>query len=482
MKFGVKTVILIPAAAMLICLPLAAYLVFGALSGQYMERLAEAEMLALFSEIEPLANEVFADAQADASMTRRQRVLQDQKAARDFLDRLMLIMRNKAQNAYILILNDQLETVYPRELEDQPDAEGIYRTCADPDRLGQGGAQKVVLEGRAYLTAFRRISDAERTRAKYMIVYSPIHDTQQLLAGTGRMVLAISAGLALLYLAVLAVVSSSISRSLKRLCAYAKRVGKGDFKRLPRSSRLREVSVLQGAMDGMSAQLDLAQQRQKTLYQNISHELRTPLMAISGYVQGIQCGVLTDKDKALATIGAENAKLTELVNGILALSRLDSADQPEKLEPICLAEFLESCLPRLEGLAAGRGIRIRCETEDAKRLFVRGNWALLEQAFNNLAGNCIRHAKSEASIQLRADLEGTRVIIRDDGSGFSEEDLPHLFERFYKGKGGSFGIGLSLAKASLEHMGGAICAYNTETGAAFEMRLDACGEASGAED
>ena len=90
----------------------------------------------------------------------------------------------------------------------------------------------------------------------------------------------------------------------------------------------------------------------------------------------------------------------------------------------------------------------------------------------NLAGNCLRYAKS--AVDISADVSGGMVAItvRDDGPGFSMEDLPHLFERFYKGKKGKFGLGLSIAKAIVEKHGGAIRAENgVDGGAKFLVEL-----------
>ena len=96
---------------------------------------------------------------------------------------------------------------------------------------------------------------------------------------------------------------------------------------------------------------------------------------------------------------------------------------------------------------------------------------LLGRAFSNVTSNCIRYAKEMVWISVEENGEQLKITIRDDGPGILEDDLPHLFDRFYKGKNGNHGLGLSIAKRSMEYMGGDIAAKASPEGAIFTIIL-----------
>lgn len=96
---------------------------------------------------------------------------------------------------------------------------------------------------------------------------------------------------------------------------------------------------------------------------------------------------------------------------------------------------------------------------------------LLSCAVTNIVSNCLRYARTKIDVSLFLREANTVIRIEDDGPGISEDDLPHLFERFYKGKGGNFGLGLAIAKSAVQSLGGEIRAYNGKAGAIFEITL-----------
>ena len=96
---------------------------------------------------------------------------------------------------------------------------------------------------------------------------------------------------------------------------------------------------------------------------------------------------------------------------------------------------------------------------------------LLGRAFSNVTSNCIRYAKETVQISVEESGDQLKLTIRDDGPGIAENDLPHLFDRFYKGKNGNHGLGLSIAKRSMEYMGGDIAAESSPDGAVFTIIL-----------
>jgi signal transduction histidine kinase len=133
-----------------------------------------------------------------------------------------------------------------------------------------------------------------------------------------------------------------------------------------------------------------------------------------------------------------------------------------------LGDVLKEYGQRLGGLAAKLQKQLTLALPDAP-VRVLADDTLLSQAVMNITSNCLRYAGHEANITL-LQREGNAVIrISDDGDGVPEADLPHIFDRFYKGKGGNFGLGLAIAKSATEFMGGRVTAHNGAKGAVFEL-------------
>ena len=137
------------------------------------------------------------------------------------------------------------------------------------------------------------------------------------------------------------------------------------------------------------------------------------------------------------------------------------------MEPLDLREMLSLCVSEQRMEAKTNGVTFGFSFDDAPVLLpIREQDAL--RLFGNLISNAIRYAKSEIRLTCRGDSGGVLVSVADDGAGISEEDLPHIFERFYKGKDGKHGIGLALAKSIAESYHGTLTAHN-DGGAVFEV-------------
>ena len=209
-------------------------------------------------------------------------------------------------------------------------------------------------------------------------------------------------------------------------------------------------------------------ERQQTFFQNASHELKTPLMAIQGYAEGIQAGVM-DTGSAAEVILAESDRMTELVDELLDISKIDMGRQQLALSEMDVRELLYDSIRAVEPAAAG-GIAIVPDFPD-EPVTVSCDDTRLRRAVTNILSNGVRYARSQLRLTCRADKRHVTIRIQDDGDGIAEEDLPHIFDRFYMGKSGKSGIGLALTKEIVHLHKGTIRAYNGETGAVFEITL-----------
>ena len=210
-------------------------------------------------------------------------------------------------------------------------------------------------------------------------------------------------------------------------------------------------------------------EQQQTFFQNASHELKTPLMAIQGYAEGIQAGVM-DTGSAAEVILVESDRMTELVDELLDISKIDMGRQQLALSEMDVRELLYDSIRAVEPAAAASGIAIVPDfSEDP--VMVRCDDTRLRRAVTNILSNGVRYARSELRLTCRADRRQVTIRIQDDGDGIAEGDLPHIFERFYMGESGKSGIGLALTKEIIHVHKGTIHAYNGDSGAVFEITL-----------
>lgn len=208
-------------------------------------------------------------------------------------------------------------------------------------------------------------------------------------------------------------------------------------------------------------------ERQQTFFQNASHELKTPLMAIQGYAEGIQAGVM-DTGSAAEVILAESDRMTELVDELLDISKIDMGRQPLALSEMDVRELLYDSIRAVEPAAAASGITIAPDFPE-EPVMVKCDDTQMRRAVTNILTNGLRYAHSQLCLTCRPDKRNVIIRIQDDGDGIAEGDLPHIFERFYMGKSGKSGIGLALTKEIIHLHKGTIRAYNRDTGAVFEI-------------
>ena len=210
-------------------------------------------------------------------------------------------------------------------------------------------------------------------------------------------------------------------------------------------------------------------ERQQTFFQNASHELKTPLMAIQGYAEGIQAGVM-DAGGAAEVILKESDRMTELVDELLDISKIDMGRQRLTLSEMDIRELLYDSIRAVEPAASAAGIAVVPDFPEAP-VMLSCDDTRLRRAVTNILSNGVRYARSELRLTCRTEKRHATIRIQDDGDGIAEADLPHIFDRFYMGKSGKSGIGLALTKEIIHLHKGTIRAYNGDSGAVFEISI-----------
>ncbi|WP_303225553.1 cell wall metabolism sensor histidine kinase WalK [uncultured Acidaminococcus sp.] len=273
--------------------------------------------------------------------------------------------------------------------------------------------------------------------------------------------------------------SGNITRPLRQLSQAAEKIRQGDLKQEVPVDTQDEVGQLAEVFNQMSAELAANESNRQEFLANIAHELKTPLAVLQGHLESMLDGVEEPAPDKLFSMQEEVMRLTRLVGDLRDLSLAQVHRLELHLQPVDLDEKVERAADMLEPLLEEK--KLRFVKELAPGLPARQlDPDRLNQILYNLITNAIRYTHSGTSILLKTEPAGDRVrlTIADEGPGIAPEDLPHVFEQFYRGdksrnraSGGS-GIGLSLAKSFVEAQGGTITARNRkEGGAEFVVEL-----------
>jgi signal transduction histidine kinase len=269
------------------------------------------------------------------------------------------------------------------------------------------------------------------------------------------------------------VMSVRLKDSIKKLSRYAMEIGRGSFDSTINKLDYSEFEHLSNNKTKMAHLLQSSEEKQKHFFQNASHELRTPLMSIQGYAESIIENVFS-KDEAAEIIIAESTKMDALVSGMLYISRIDSGLETSKtLSPVDINDLLAYCHERLKVIAEKASKRILIEYTKTSVVF-ETDYKKLVIVVTNVLSNAIRYADSEISVKYSIAGGRLEIQIYNDGQGINLNDLPYIFDRFYKGEEGNSGLGLAISKDLLSSLQGSIKAENISPsgqGVLFTIRL-----------
>jgi two-component system sensor histidine kinase ResE len=208
----------------------------------------------------------------------------------------------------------------------------------------------------------------------------------------------------------------------------------------------------------------------KDFIANVSHELRTPIAMLQGYSEAIiddVAGSEEEKKELAQIIYDESLRMGRLVNELLDIARMEAGHIELNIEPINIREFARRVLRKFQGMAKDRNIELRAEIVDIELDFIVDP-DRIEQVLTNLIDNALRHTSDQGIVTLAVSplRDGIKFDIRDTGSGIPEEDIPFVFERFYKadkartrGRSGT-GLGLAIVKNIVESHSGHVSVHS----------------------
>ncbi len=320
----------------------------------------------------------------------------------------------------------------------------------------------------------------KRFNAEFVVLALPSEDRQTVLGDlTSRLLLA--GGLALLAaIGIGLLLSRSIYRPLQATTAAARSVARGQFNRKMDVGGTIEAQELAESFNQMTDEVQRQQAALRDFLANVSHDLQTPLTSINGFSQALLDGTVEGADtrqNAYRIIEDESRRLLRLVEGLLDLSRMEAGQVEVHMAPI----NVENLFRHIHDLFALRSeeLGVHLEIVPTKIPDVSGDIDRLEQVLANLVDNALRHTPSNGNVVLSASRESEATIglaVSDTGTGISDEDLPHLFDRFYQagrpGTEGGTGLGLAIARELTRAQQGEIQVDSTEgIGTTFRVLL-----------
>ena len=284
-----------------------------------------------------------------------------------------------------------------------------------------------------------------------------------------------------------------VTTPLANVMAAADAVAAGDLSvRIPEGSK-GEFTRLTHSFNQMVTELERSDQQRRNLTADVAHELRTPLHIIQGNLEGILDGVYEPTPEHITTTLDETRHLARLVDDLRTLSLAESGQLPMVRTPVTVQDLLSDVVVSFEGQAEAKGItlgitnyapkgsrRITGNGDDEHLLLIEADAGRLNQVLSNLVVNALRHTPPGGAITLAANRQDhfVRITVADTGEGIAPEELPFLFDRFWRGdrarthsEGVGSGLGLAIARQLVQAHGGQIT-VQSEVGRGTTFTLD----------
>jgi signal transduction histidine kinase len=259
------------------------------------------------------------------------------------------------------------------------------------------------------------------------------------------------------------VLSRRMSSPIGVLAKAARRLGRGDLSQRVQFQGKGEVEMLGQAFNSMAADLERAEQLRRNLVADVAHELRTPLSNIQGYLEAIRDRVMKPNAATIRSLNEEATLLSRLVNELQELSLAEAGELKLVYQSEDVAKLIKEAVTPWQPKVSAKEISLSIDLPDNLPL-VNIDWSRVNEVLHNLLENAVAHTHKGGTINVAAVTQDgwVEVSVSDTGEGIPAEDLPHIFERFYRvdksrarATGGS-GLGLTIAKRLVEAHGGKI--------------------------
>jgi two-component system sensor histidine kinase BaeS len=288
----------------------------------------------------------------------------------------------------------------------------------------------------------------------------------------------LAAGLAASY-----AVARSITVPLRNLSRAAEQIEQGNFDQKVPVETKDEVGHLAAIFNRMAEALSVNASLRRQFLANIAHELRTPLAIIQGHLEGMVDGVIEPSQEQLSSLHEEAIRLNRLITDLRDLSLAEVRQLMLEKNSTNINQIVSRAVYMLKPLADEKDIRVDCML-DEKLLEIEADADRLNQVFYNILVNAIRYSPTKSIVKVvtvQEEIEGRlwlKVSVADNGPGIAQEDIPHIFDHFYRGdksrdrKSGGSGLGLAIVKQLVEIHGGRVAVESKlGEGSVFQILL-----------
>ncbi len=250
--------------------------------------------------------------------------------------------------------------------------------------------------------------------------------------------------------------SKKLTKPVEGLTEGVTAISEGNLKKRVVIPGRDEIGRLSRAFNNMAQTLETQESLRKKITSNIAHELRTPMSIIRGELEGMMDGFIPADREHFDSLYAEIKRLMTILEGIEELARAEASGLTLRKRSVELVTFLGNIVGRFQQTFHEKGVDLEMQCEDG--LAANADPDRLSQIIMNLLGNALKATAKGGRVLIKAERRETELAIEvlDSGCGIEQKDLPFIFERFYKGKDGGLGLGLTIVRELVEAHGGRI--------------------------
>lgn len=360
---------------------------------------------------------------------------------------------------------------------DQVDPADIEEMRKGKVSIRQGNSQ---LYRETVLWVIAPVQDGDRVIGG-VILYSPIMGITLIIEKVRNLFIYSAVASIIFSTVVVYFLSRYFTGPLQEMSLAAKLLACGKFSQRVDIRQGDEIGELAEAFNHMAGQIEKLEKMRRDFIADVSHELRSPLTNIQGFIEAMLDGkdrTPEDRQRYLGILHKETLRLTRLVNELLDLSRLE-AGQPIEIKPVGILEAIHSSADKMKPIIEDKGVNLVLDLP-GHDLMVMANHDRLEQVIRNLIDNAVRHSLPGQGVVVRLEETGgnAKVTVTDNGEGIPVDELPYIWERFYKvdkarsrEKGGT-GLGLAIVRQIIEALGGHVhAASETDKGTVIGFTL-----------
>ena len=262
-------------------------------------------------------------------------------------------------------------------------------------------------------------------------------------------------------------ITARITEPFEKLAKNMGRIRNKNWKeKIYQVNRKDEVGRIINTLSAIQTNVNEINEDEELFYQSVSHGLKTPIMVIQNCCTAYQDGIYGDE--AIDIIMHESVVLEAGIKKLLYVSSFDHMlGKKNEFVAVDIAKLCEQCVKRFEASTNGAAI----ELDVPQGIMINGNAEALETLFCNILENAIRYVKTKIRIFLKEDGANYIIVFENDGKPIEQKTMEMLFDKFYKGPKGSFGLGLYIARKIAIFHGGDIWAENVENGVQFHVAL-----------